>query len=126
MTKLQRLALLPLLLLGLAMSALALLAPARIAVILGGFEATGPVGSATLHADLTAYFSIFTIGIIAAMFANKQNWLWAPLGLFGITGIVRIIHGLMSGFSDGAAQPILIEIVSCGLILFAMRRPRLA
>lgn len=121
MTNLQKLALVPPFLLGLVMSAMALFAPTKIAEVLGGVTATGPVGAATLHADFTAYFTVFTIGVGAALFAGKRTWLWAPLGLFGITGIVRVIHGLMSGFGAGAAQPILIEIVTCGLILFAMR-----
>lgn len=121
MTNLQKLALIPPLLLGLVMGMLALFAPDRLADALGGFEATGPVGQATLRADLAAFFLTGALGGAMALFKGRRDWLWAPLSLFGMAVVGRLIDGVLSGFASGAFQPIMVELVMCGLILFAMR-----
>jgi len=121
MSKTAKLALILPFLIGLAMTVLAVFQPDRLTDTLGGLAATGPVGEASLRADFVAYFMTFTIGVAGALFAGKRGWLWAPLALFGLTGIVRVLHGLFEGFAAGAFVPIAIEVVCCALIFYAMR-----
>ena len=109
------------LLIGLFMAVQAIFMPDRLVEALGGLSATGPVGEASLYSDFIAYFSTYTIGIMAALFLGKRDWLFAPIALFGITAIGRIGHGLFHGFAEGALMLIIVEIVMCALMLFAWR-----
>ncbi|MGJ8558976.1 MAG: hypothetical protein ACSHX3_01945 [Litorimonas sp.] len=121
MSKAAKLALIPPFLLGLYMTVLAIFMPDQLTNMLGGIAGTGPVGEASVRSDFVAYFGTFFIGVAAALLLGKRSWLWAPIALFGITGIFRIIYAISNGFAEGAFQPIAIEVVMCALMIFAMR-----
>ena len=121
MSRWGKLALVPPLLLGLLMMVRSLFMPDALREQLGGLAATGPVGEATLYADLAALFTVFTLGVAAALFFGKRDFLFAPLGLFGITGAYRVLHGVVNGFTAEGAVLIAVEIVMCALIVFAWR-----
>ncbi|WP_298917959.1 hypothetical protein [uncultured Algimonas sp.] len=121
MSRTAKLALILPFLLGLFMSVQAVFLPERLRETLGGLAATGPVGAASLYADFPAYFLTYTIGIGAALFAGRRDWLFAPIALFGLTAVGRIGHGLVNGFVLGALMPIGVEIVACALMAYAWR-----
>lgn len=121
MSKAAKLALIPPFLLGLFMTFQALFAPANLSEILGGIAGTGPVGNATIYADFAALFLTFTLAIAGALFAGKRGWLLAPIAIFGLTAVFRIVYGLMNGFSPEAFIPIGIEVVMSALMIFALR-----
>lgn len=121
MSKAAKLALILPFLLGLFMTVLAIFMPDQLTDMLGGIAGTGPVGEASVRSDFVAYFATFLIGVAAALLLGKRSWLWAPIALFGITGIFRVIHGLSHGFSPEALQPIAIEVVMCALMFYALR-----
>ena len=121
MSKLAKLALIPPFLLGLVMTGIAIFMPDQLTDMLGGIAGTGPVGEASVRSDFVAYFATFFIGVAAALLMGKRSWLWAPIALFGITGIFRVIYGLSNGFSPEAFQPIAIEVVMSALMIFALR-----
>lgn len=108
-------------LVGLYMVFLAIGRPGQLQDTLGGLAATGPVGAASLYSDFIAYFLTYTIGIGAALFRNKRDWLFAPIALFGITMIFRVVHGLGNGFEPAGIQLIVSEIVICALMIYAWR-----
>lgn len=125
MKLIAKLALVPPLLLSLLMGLMCLFAPDRAADALGGFAGTTELGAATLRADLAAFFLTAAIGLLGAMFAGKRHWLWAPLALYGLAAVGRVVDVLFTGLGAGEMQPILIELAAVALIAFAMRsRPR--
>ena len=121
MSRIAQLALVLPFLAGLYMVFLANGRPETLQETLGGLSATGPVGAATLYADFAALFLTYTIGVGAALFLNKRDWLFAPISLFGLTMVFRIIHGLSNGFEAAGIQLIVTELVLCGLMIFAWR-----
>lgn len=121
LSKAAKLALVLPLLVGLAMSGMALFAPDRLTDTIGGIQGTSPLGEASVRADFAAFFLTYTIGVAAALFAGRRDWLWAPIALFGLTMIGRLGYGVMNGFPPGAFVPIGIEFVMCALMLFAWR-----
>ena len=121
MKLIAKLALVPPLLLSLLMGLMCLFAPDRAADALGGFAGTTELGAATLRADLAAFFLTAAIGLLGAMFAGKRHWLWAPMALFGLAAMGRVVDILFTGMGPGELQPILIEIAVVLLVLFAMR-----
>jgi hypothetical protein len=106
---------------GLYMVFLAIGQPDNLRETLGGLAATGPVGEASLYSDFIAYFLTYTIGVGAALFRGKRDWLFAPISLFGITMIFRIVHGIGNGFEPAGIQLIVSELVLCALMIFAWR-----
>lgn len=121
MSKVAKLALIPPFLLGLLLTFQAVFSPASLSETLGGITGTGPHGNATIYADFAALFLTFTIAVAAALFAGKRSWLLAPISIFGLTAVFRLVYGFMNGFSPEAFQPIAIEVVMCALMIFAMR-----
>ncbi|MEL6686057.1 MAG: hypothetical protein AAFP97_00370 [Pseudomonadota bacterium] len=121
MSRLAQLALVLPFLTGLYMIFLAVGRPEQLSEMLGGLAATGPVGKASLYADFAAYFLTYTIGVGAALFRNKRDWLFAPIALFGLTMVFRIFHGLSHGFEPAGVQLIVSELVMCALMIFAWR-----
>lgn len=121
MTKIAKLALIPPFLLGLFMTFQAVFAPANLSETLGGISGTGAVGNATIYADFAALFLTFTIAVAGALFAGKRGWLLAPIAIFGLTAVFRIIFGIMNGFPSEAFVPIAIEVVMSALMIFALR-----
>lgn len=121
MSRIAQLALVLPFLAGLYMVFLAIGQPDTLKETLGGLAATGPVGEATLYADFVALFLTYTIGVGAALFRHKRDWLFAPIALFGLTMVFRILHGLMNGFEAAGIQLIATELVLCLLMIFAWR-----
>jgi hypothetical protein len=121
MSKAAKIALIPPFLLGLYMTVLAIFMPGQLTDMIGGIAGTGPVGEASVRADFVALFATFFIGVAAALLQGKRSWLWAPIALFGITAIFRVIYGISNGFTPEAFQPIAIEVVMCALMIFALR-----
>ena len=109
------------LLAGLLMMVRSLFMPEALREQLGGLAATGPVGEATLYADFGALFTVFTLGVAAALFFGKRDFLFAPLGLFGLTAVYRVLHGVVNGFTGEGTMLIVTEVVICALIVFAWR-----
>ena len=121
MSRIAQLALVLPFLAGLYMIFLAIGRPDQLQETLGGLAATGPVGEASLYADFAAYFLTYTIGIGAALFRGKRDWLFAPIALFGLTMVFRIFHGLTNGFEAAGIQLIVSELILCALMIFAWR-----
>ena len=79
------------------------------------------LGRSTQIGDLGAFFVTASILILLGVFTGKREWLYAPALLLGSTAVFRIWASI--GHDAALAVPqIGVEIVVCGLLLFAASR----
>jgi hypothetical protein len=84
-----------------------------------GVSPTGLVGNATVRADIGGIF--LALAVFMGMAAWKQSRMW----LFGalVTGAgalaSRVFGLLVDGYGPGVAQPMIVEIVSLAILLWA-------
>lgn len=102
------------------MAVLAIASPTRVSAALG-IVTDAPLGLNTIRADFGAFFLVAAIACTAALFRGKQEWLLAPLALFGIAVFGRFLDIAMVGAPAGVAQPIVIELVCVTLLGLGLR-----
>jgi Domain of unknown function (DUF4345) len=87
---------------------------------------TGPLGLATMRADVSGLF--LSIGIFMIMAAWRKNGVWAfgAMILVGTPLLGRVINLIANGAGAGTIQPMIIEAVLVILLVaarLAWRRP---
>ena len=98
------------------MGFISITSPTRIAAALG-IVTDAPLGLNTIRADVSAFFLTAALACGFALLRGKRSWLLAPLALYGIAVLGRILDVALVGAPAGAAQPIVIELV-CVTLLF--------
>jgi hypothetical protein len=85
-----------------------------------GIEAMGPLGLATIRADMAGFFG--AVGVLALWSAIKSDakTLTAPLLLVALALTGRVITVAVSGLTPDMVQPIVIEAVL--VVTFALGR----
>jgi hypothetical protein len=74
-----------------------------------GISAVGPLGFATLRADMGGFFAGAGLLSLVAAIRNSARLLTAPLLLVPLALAARIGTAALSGFTPDMAQPIAIE-----------------
>lgn len=82
-----------------------------------GVAALNGLGTATLRADLGAFFATTGIFCLAAAVLNKGRLMTAPLLLFGLALSGRLLTVLLDGRADGALFPMVVEISFLAIFL---------
>lgn len=105
---------------GLFMGSLAFLSPEIIGGVLG-ISADNAAGRGAIVGDFGSFFFVGAGAAALALFKGKNQLLWIPIALFGVTIIGRLFDIIASGFGPGAGQPIVIELVLVGMLLTALK-----
>lgn len=86
-----------------------------------GLKAQGPLGLASLRADLVALFA--AVGILSLMGAvrDRGDLLLAPLILIGVALAGRTISLLMTGVSPDLIPPMVAELVLVAILALGHR-----
>ncbi len=103
-------------LLGLLIAARMWMAPVELAAQLGVAPA-GPLGVATIRADMGGFFGGAGVFALIAAFKGRGGLLIAPLVLVGIALSGRILTVVLNGFTQDMGPPMAIEAVL--LVVFA-------
>ncbi len=103
-------------LLGLLVAARMWMAPVELAAQLGVAPA-GPLGVATIRADMGGFFGGAGVFALIAAFKGRGGLLIAPLVLVGIALSGRILTVVLNGFTQDMGPPMAIEAVL--LVVFA-------
>ncbi len=111
-------------LLGLALAARFWVDPVTAAESIG-LAGVGDLGTASLRADLGAFFGTTGLFCVLAAVMNRAALMSAPIALFGLALAGRIFSLVMGGPLEGdipqeLLQPMIIEAVA--LVLFALGR----
>ncbi len=97
-----------------------LVAPERAAATLGMPVLEG-LARSTQFGDFAAFFLTLGLSILAGIRPGHARSLYFPAGLLGSAALCRTIAWAVHG-ADFAATFILVEIVSCALLLSSARR----
>ncbi|HQR91105.1 MAG: hypothetical protein B7Y81_11145 [Caulobacter sp. 32-67-35] len=86
-----------------------------------GLQALGPLGLASLRADMVALFG--AVGILSLMGAvrDRGDLLLAPLILLGLALAGRMISLLMTGLSPDLIPPMAVEVVLVAILALGHR-----
>ena len=95
--------------------------PMKAGAILG-LTSLDALGTNSLRADLAAFFLVNFIACALALFRGKPHWLYGSALVFGLAVFGRFIGVIVDGPPAGIAQPIIIELVLVGLLIFGARR----
>ncbi|MGF1454953.1 MAG: hypothetical protein ACFB6R_06195 [Alphaproteobacteria bacterium] len=106
-------------LLGLALAARFWMDPMTAAEGLG-LSSLNDLGTATLRADLGAFFGTTGLFCLAAALLNRAALMSAPIALFGLALAGRTYSLLMFGPAEGGMPPMIVEGVT--LAFFALGR----
>ncbi len=109
-------------LLGLLVALRMWMAPDEVAVQLG-VQAVGPLGLATLRADVAGFFAAAGGLSLFAAIRNRAAVLTAPMVLIALALTGRLVTIVLSGFSNEMIAPMAIEGVL--LVILAFGRMRL-
>jgi hypothetical protein len=110
-------------LLGVLIAARMWMAPAEAAGQLG-IAAQGPLGIASIRADMAGFFGGAGLLALLAAVRNRSALLLAPLLLIAIALSGRLLTVAQNGYTEDMAVPIAVEAVL--LAVFAVGRIRLA
>ena len=94
--------------------------PVKAGAILG-LTSLDALGTNSLRADLAAFFLVNFIACALALFRGKPHWLYGSALVFGLAVFGRFIGVIVDGPPAGIAQPIIIELVLVGLLIFGAR-----
>ncbi len=95
--------------------------PVKAGTILG-LTSIDALGANSLRADLAAFFLVNFIACALALFRGKAHWLYGSALVFGLAVFGRFIGIIVDGPPAGIAQPVIIELVLVGLLIFGARR----
>tara|TARA_R110000782_G_scaffold190785_1_gene280610 strand:+ start:528 stop:965 length:438 start_codon:yes stop_codon:yes gene_type:complete len=95
--------------------------PMKAGAILG-LTSLDALGTNSLRADLAAFFLVNFIACALALFRGKAHWLYGSALVFGLAVFGRFIGVIVDGPPAGIAQPVIIELVLVGLLIFGARR----
>jgi hypothetical protein len=80
--------------------------------------AGGLVGRATVRADIAGLFGGMGICMLIAVIRQSVHWVNAVLVFVGVAITGRLIGLVMDGGGDAVIQPIIVEAVTIGLLLW--------
>ncbi len=80
--------------------------------------AGGLVGRATVRADIAGLFGGMGICMLIAVIRQSVQWVNAVLVFVGVAIMGRFIGLVMDGGGDAVIQPIIVEAVTIGLLLW--------
>lgn len=99
-------------LLGVLIASLMWMAPEEAAAQLG-VAATGPLGLASIRADMGGFFGAGGAFALAASFKGSGSLLLAPVVLVGLALAGRLVAVAVNGFVSEMGPPMVIEVVLC-------------
>lgn len=97
------------------------IAPEEVAAQLG-IQAAGPLGIATIRADMAGFFAAGGGLSLFAAIRNRAGLLTAPMTLIGLALSGRIITVVMNGVSNDMIPPMAIEAVLLAVLAFGRMR----
>lgn len=97
------------------------MAPEEVAAQLG-VQTTGPLGVATIRADMAGFFAAGGVLSLFAAIRNRAILLTAPMVLIGLALTGRLITVAMNGLSNDMIPPMAIEAVLLAVLAFGRMR----
>ena len=88
-----------------------------------GLAATGPLGLASIRADLGGFFAGSSILALIAVIRSEAKYLTAPVLFIGLALTGRVLTVAMSGLTPDMVQPMVVEAVL--LVVLALGRSRI-
>ena len=89
-----------------------------------GVDASGPLGLATIRADMAGFFGGAGAFALFGAIRNRSSFLLAPLVLVGIALTGRVLTVAINGYTQDMLPPMVIEAVL--LLAFGFGRLKLA
>ena len=86
-----------------------------------GLSPTGPLGTAVLRADFTAFFAVIGLCMLRGAWKRNGDVLLVPAALFGIAFCGRAVTGLLDGTQIGFFQPMMFEAAQFLLLVVGWR-----
>lgn len=93
------------------------MAPDEVAAQLG-VQAIGPVGVATIRADIAGFFAAGGGLALFAAIRNRATLLTAPVVLIGFALTGRVVTVILNGFTNEMLPPMAIEAVLVAILAF--------
>ena len=86
-----------------------------------GVSPTGPLGSAVLRADFTAFFLVIGLCMLRGAWKRNGDVLLVPAALFGIAFCGRAISAIVSGTQPHFFDPMVAEAAQFALLVIGWR-----
>ena len=86
-----------------------------------GLSPIGPLGTAVLRADFTAFFAVIGLCMLRGAWKRNGDVLLVPAALFGIAFCGRAVTGLLDGTQVGFFQPMVFEAAQFLLLVVGWR-----
>ena len=86
-----------------------------------GLSPNGPLGTAVLRADFTAFFAVIGLCMLRGAWKRNGDVLLVPAALFGIAFCGRAVTGLIEGTQIGFFQPMVFEAAQFLLLVVGWR-----
>ncbi len=86
-----------------------------------GVSADNAAGRGAISGDIGAFFLTGAGASALALFKGKSKLLLIPICLFGLTIIGRLFEASSNGIGNGAAQPIIIELIIVSMLIAAFK-----
>lgn len=108
-------------LLGLLVASRLWMAPDDVAAQLG-VQAAGPLGIASIRADIAGFFAAGGGFSLVAAIRNRAGLLTAPIVLIGLALTGRFLTLALNGISDDMIPPMAIEAALLAILVFGRMR----
>ena len=80
-----------------------------------------PLGVSTLRGDMSAFFLVAAVFMLAGAARRRGDWLVAPLALFLVAVSGRALNLVMVGEYEGWWMPMLVETLHVAVLATAIR-----
>lgn len=97
------------------------MAPEDVAAQLG-IQAAGPLGVASIRADIAGFFAAGGAFSVLAAIRNRAVLLTAPMVLIGLALTGRLITLALNGVSNDMIPPVAVEAVMLAILAFGRMR----
>jgi hypothetical protein len=87
-----------------------------------GLKADGPLGLATLRADVGGFFAAGGLFALAGAIRGEGRLLTPPAVLLGLALVGRLVTVAVDGYAAPMLPPMIIEFVLVAILLIARRR----
>lgn len=86
-----------------------------------GVSPNGPLGTAVLRADFTAFFAVIGFCMLRGAWRRNGDMLLVPAALFAIAFCGRALSAGISGTQEGFFQPMIFEAAQFVLLVIGWR-----
>ena len=86
-----------------------------------GISSLDIVGQATVRADIAGFFAISAGLSLFAAIRGNAGYLWPVMLLMGAAFFGRLLTILINGMGPDAVMPMIVELITIALILYAQR-----